>query len=167
MRTNFQFRSSDIPVVLAGAVILIGVLAWFKVQAAAKRDLITTRITLATLQEGLMEYQHDFHHMPPLHGHGTALHQFLVDYQIARMTRPYQTPSVTDPNIMHYIRPGEVVRGTIHLPDGRSFRGVVNVKDGFGSSIRYLPTQTITWRAPCFASVPPGAANPQGWIYSR
>jgi hypothetical protein len=167
MRTNFQFRSSDIPILIAGAVILIGVMAWFKVQAAAKSELITTRITLATLQEGLMEYQHDFHHLPPMRGHGTNLHQFLVDYQIARMSCPNATSAVLGPDITHFIRPQEIVRGTIHLPNGRSFPGVVNVKDGFGGSIRYLPTQTITWRAPCFASVPPGATGHQNWIFSR
>ncbi len=167
MRNQFKFRASDIPVAVAGAVILIGVLAWFKAQAATKNDLITTRITLATLQEGLMEYQHDFHHMPPVHGHETALHQFLVDYQIARLTRKNQGSSATDPDVMDFIRPGNVVRGIIHLSDGRSFRGIVNVKDGFGGNIHYLPTQTVTWRAPCFASVPPGAAGRRGWIYSR
>lgn len=166
MRTNIEFRISDLPIVVAGAVILIGVLAWFKVQAATKGDLITTRITLATLQQGLMEYQDAFHHLPPVHGHGTALHRFLVDYQIARLSgRPGRF--MREPNITRFIRPGNAVFGIIHLPNGRSFRGVVNVKDGFGNSIRYLPTQTITWRAPCFASTPPGAVNSRGWIFSR
>ncbi len=167
MRTSLEFRASDLPVIIAGLVILIGVLAWFKVQAATKRDLITTRITLATLQQGLLEYQDEFHHLPPLHGSGSDLHQFLVDYQIARLSDHHHDRFMREPNITRFIRPANLVCGVIHLPNGRTFRGVVNVKDGFGNSIRYLPTQTITWRAPCFASTPPGAVNSRDWIFSR
>lgn len=167
MKTKFEFRSSDLPVVIAGLVILIGVFAWFKVQSATKRDLITTRITLATLQQGLLEYQDEFNHLPPLHGSGSPLHQFLVDYQIARLSDHHADNFMREPNITHFIRPANMVLGTIRLPDGRTFRGLVNVKDGFGNSIRYLPTQAITWRAPCFASVPPGAVNSRDWIFSR
>ena len=167
MKTNLEFRLSDLPVIIAGFVILIGVLAWFKVQAATKRDLITTRITLATLQQGLLEYQDEFQQLPPLHGRGSDLQQFLADYQIARLSDHHLDRFMHEPNIIRFIRPANLVHGIIHLPNGRTFRGVVNVKDGFGDSIRYLPTQVVTWRAPCFASVPPGAVNNRDWIFSR
>ncbi len=172
MRPKFDFRSADLPVLVAGIVILTGVMAWFRVQAAEQTELVSTRITLATLQQALNQYESHFKRPPPLQGRKPALQQFLLDYQRAVYQRAFTYVNrtgqrVDQPDVLTFIRPGDAVRGTVHLPNGKSICGLVNVTDGFGRSIRYIPTQMISWRAPCFASVPPGTSRPSQWIYSR
>ncbi len=165
-RPTLKFRSSDLPIVIAGLFILTGMICWIHNQTAASRAITITRINLFTLQGCLRQYEIAGLPAPEIYPGKPAIYSFLVGYQraFAHQNAMGQWRMNGDP--LADLEKTTLVKGWIPMPMGGHMWGIVMVKDGFGHPIKYLQSIRSTWRAPCFAARLPSSAGKVITLYS-
>ncbi len=165
-RPTLKFRSSDMPVLIAGLFILTGMICWIHNQTAASRALTITRINLFTLQGCLRQYEIAGLPAPKIQPGKPAMYSFLAAYQRACAAQNSTGQWSFRGNPLADLEKATLVKGWIPMPMGGRMWGIVMVKDGFGHPIEYLQSTRSTWRAPCFAARLPSVAGKVITLYS-
>ena len=130
-----SIKASDLPILAAGLVIFLGVACWFHLRNEDSRRLVVTRITLATLQSALRQYERIADHAPRTIAGHTGIYGFLVAYQRQFARRDTAGHWKISHDNLIYLRRSVVQRGWISMPGGGRYYAVVAVKDGFGRPV--------------------------------
>ncbi len=162
-----RIKTSDLPILAAGLVIFFGVACWFHLRNEDSRRLVVTRITMATLQSALRQYERIADQAPRAIAGHPSIYGFLAAYQRQFARRDTAGHWKISHNDLIYLRRSVVQHGWISMSGGGRYYGVVNVKDGFGHPIHYFSNARQNWRAPCFTSRLPAIVGKTQWIYSN
>ncbi|MGC8624289.1 MAG: hypothetical protein ACP5VQ_03365 [Phycisphaerae bacterium] len=166
MKNRIHIKRSDLPIIAAGIVIVIGVLFWGHTEQKRTNAMTNTRITLASLQVALGQYQQFGGRIPKLLKGHPSIYSFLIAYQQFYARRNAAGQWQNSPHLLIYLRPELTAMGWIPMPQGGKMRGIVLVRDGFGHLIHFLNNPVKNRHAPCFAVKLPMEAGKSKWIYS-
>jgi hypothetical protein len=166
MSNRIQISRSELPIVIAAIVIVVGMVCWSHAEQKRTNAMTNTRITLASLQVAFGQYRQFGGTMPKfIKGH-PSIYSFLVAYQQFYARRGADGSWKNNPHLLIYIRPQLTTMGWIPMPKGKEMRGIVAVRDGFGDLIHFLNNPATNFHAPCFAVKLPMEAGKTKWIYS-
>jgi hypothetical protein len=166
MAARIHISRSELPVVLAAVVIIIGVICWNHTQQKRTDAMTNTRITLASLQVAYQQYTAFGGPMPKvLKGH-SSIYSFLAAYQRFYARRNADGHWENSPHLLIYLRPRLTSMGWLSMPGGGKMRAIVDVRDGFGHRIHFLNDPAKNLHAPCFAVHLPEESGQRKWIYS-
>ncbi len=166
MVKRLGINRSELPVILAAVVIIIGVISWSHSEQKRTNAMTNTRITLASLQVAFQQYQEFGGPMPKMLAGRSSIYSFLAAYQQFYARRNGQGHWKNYPHLLIYLRPALTTLGWIPMPRGEKMRGMVCVRDGFGHLIHFLNNPAKNRHAPCFAVQLPMQAGLRKWIYS-
>ncbi|MGC8540050.1 MAG: hypothetical protein ACP5QA_05395 [Phycisphaerae bacterium] len=166
MVKRMGIHRSELPVILAAVIIIIGVISWSHTEQKRTDAMTNTRITLASLQVAFQQYQEFGGPMPKLRPGHPSIYSFLAAYQRFYATRNAQGHWNNSPHLLIYLRPKLTTMGWIPMPGGGKMRGIVCVRDGFGHVIHFLNNPAKNLHAPCFAVELPMQSGQRKWIYS-
>lgn len=166
MAKHIQFSRSELPIVLAAVIIIVGVMCWSHSEQKRTDAMANTRITLASLQVAFQQYQEFGGPMPKmLKGH-PSIYSFLAAYQRFYARRNAAGQWKNNPHLLIYLRPKLTSLGWISMPGGGKMRAMVAVRDGFGHLIHFLNNPVKNIHAPCFAVHLPAESGTRKWLYS-
>ena len=166
MVKRMGINRSEVPVILAAVIIIIGVISWSHSEQKRTNAMTNTRITLASLQVAFQQYQEFGGPMPKLLAGRSSIYSFLAAYQQFYARRNGQGHWKNSPHLLIYLRPQLTTLGWIPMPKGGKMRGMVCVRDGFGHVIQFLNNPAKNRHAPCFAVQLPMQSGQRKWIYS-
>jgi hypothetical protein len=166
MGKRIAISRSELPIVAAAFIIVIGVIFWSHAEQKRTNAMTNTRITLASLQVAFQQYQQFGGPMPKrIKGH-SSIYSFLVAYQRFYASHNAAGQWQDNPHLLIYLRRELTSMGSIPMPHGTFMRGLVSVRDGFGHRIHFLNSLTKNIHAPCFAVHLPMQSGKSKWIYS-
>lgn len=166
MSKHIQISRSELPIIIAGIVIVIGMVCWSHAEQKRADAMTNTRITLASLQVAFGQYQQFGGPMPKLIKGHPSIYSFLAAYQRFYARRGADGQWKSSPHLLIYLRPQLTTIGWISMPKSEKMRGIVAVRDGFGHLIHFLNDPAKNIHAPCFAVKLPMEAGKTKWIYS-
>ncbi len=166
MGKRITISRSELPIIAAALVIIIGVIFWGHAEQKRTNAMTNTRITLASLQVAFQQYQQFGGPMPKLIKGHSSIYSFLVAYQRFYAGHNAAGQWQNNPHLLIYLRPQLTTMGWIPMPKGGKMRGLVAVRDGFGHPIHFLNNPSKNIHAPCFAVHLPMQAGKSKWIYS-
>ncbi len=133
------FTIIEMLVVILVIVVLIAIVLAVGEQVRVKARLAVTHTELRNLQAALLQLHHQTNTYP------TDMAHFLVAYQQMHAFQTTGGAWQQHPNIITQLPATASVMGSIPPPGGGSglFTGVVEVLDGFGNPIQYMPPTSV------------------------
>ncbi len=143
------FTIIEMLVVILVIVVLIAIVLAVGEQVRVKARLAVTHTELRNLQAALLQLHHQTNTYPVDMAHFLVAYQQMHAYAITGGTIWQQHP-----NIITQLPATASVMGSIPPPGGGSgsFTGVVEVLDGFGNPIQYMPPTSVN-SSPAFYPV--------------
>jgi|GEM_PF-2257241 len=165
MAKRIHISRSELPIIVAGIIIVLGVICWSHTQQKRTDAMTNTRITLASLQVAFQQYREFGGPMPKLAKGHSSIYSFLAAYQRFYARRNSAGHWENNPHLLIYLRRELTTMGWISMPGGGKMRAMVSVRDGFGHRIHFLNDPAKNIHAPCFAVHLPMVAGKRKWIY--
>ncbi|MGC8541528.1 MAG: prepilin-type N-terminal cleavage/methylation domain-containing protein [Phycisphaerae bacterium] len=133
------FTIIEMLVVILIIVVLIAIVLAVGEQVRVKARLAVTHTELRNLQAALLKLHHQTNTYPPDMAHFLVAYQQMHAYEVAGGTTWQQHP-----NIITQLPATATVMGSIPPPNGTgTLTGVVEVLDGFGNPIQYMPPSSV------------------------